>query len=50
VESRQVANGVVLDFDAEGVLVGIHIDQASRLLDLTRLETESAPVPASRPQ
>jgi uncharacterized protein YuzE len=45
VESREVANGVVLDFDAEGVLVGIDIDQASRLLDLTNLETESVPIP-----
>ncbi len=29
-ESRQVALGVVLDFDADGVLVGIDIDHASR--------------------
>jgi hypothetical protein len=36
-----VANGVVLDFDAEDLLVGIDIDRASRLLDLTTLETES---------
>jgi uncharacterized protein YuzE len=28
-ESREVAPGVVLDFDASGVLVGIDIDQAS---------------------
>jgi uncharacterized protein YuzE len=45
-ESREVADGVVLDFDAEGVLVGIDIDRASRLLDLTKLETESVPMPA----
>jgi len=36
----------VLDFDADGALVGIDIDHASRLLDLTKLETESVPMPA----
>jgi len=43
-ESRQVAPGVVLDFDAEGVLVGIDIDHASRKLDLSRVETIALPV------
>jgi len=45
-ESREVVDGVVLDFDADGALVGIDIDHASRLLDLTKLETESVPMPA----
>ncbi|MDQ3222836.1 MAG: DUF2283 domain-containing protein [Gemmatimonadota bacterium] len=43
-ESRQVAPGVVLDFDAEGVLVGIDIDHASRKLDLSRVETIALPL------
>jgi uncharacterized protein YuzE len=43
-ESRQVAPGVVLDFDASGVLVGIDIDDASRKLDLSRVETISLPL------
>ncbi len=43
VDSREVAPGVVLDFDAAGALVGIDIDQASRHFDLTRLETHSLP-------
>jgi uncharacterized protein YuzE len=30
VDSQEVAPGVVLDFDAEGHLVGIDIDHASR--------------------
>jgi uncharacterized protein YuzE len=48
-ESRQVAPGVVLDFDASGVLVGIDIDHASRKLDLTKVETVALPqVDASR--
>ena len=36
--SREVAAGVVLDFDAEGRLVGIDIDHASQTVDLSRLE------------
>ena len=43
-DSREVAAGVVLDFDGEGRLVGIDIDQASRIVDLSRLEAESLPV------
>ncbi|RJX19436.1 MAG: DUF2283 domain-containing protein [Ammonifex sp.] len=47
VDSREVAPGVVLDFDAEGRLVGIDIDRASRVVNLSRLETESLPVAGS---
>ncbi|MEW6770286.1 MAG: DUF2283 domain-containing protein [Bacillota bacterium] len=47
VDSREVAPGVVLDFDAEGHLVGIDIDRASRVVNLSRLETESLPVAGS---
>jgi uncharacterized protein YuzE len=43
-ESREVAPGVVLDFDAGGVLVGIDIDHASRRLDLSRVETVALPL------
>ena len=43
-ESREVTDGVVLDFDAEGKLVGIDIDNASQVVDLSRLEAESLPV------
>jgi uncharacterized protein YuzE len=45
-DSREVAPGVVLDFDAEGRLVGMDIDQASRVVDLTRLEAVQLPVQA----
>lgn len=44
VESQEVAPGVVLDFDEAGHLVGIDIDNASGILDLHKLETESIPV------
>ena len=43
-DAREVAPGVVLDFDANGSLVGIDIDQASKVVDLSRLEAEALPV------
>lgn len=36
-ESRQISEGVVLDYDASGNLVGIDIDNASRKVQLGRL-------------
>lgn len=44
VESREVAPGVVLDFGADGQLVGIDLDHASKFVDLTHLEAEALPV------
>jgi len=43
-DSREIAPGVVLDFDAEGRLVGIDIDHASKVANLSRLEVESLPL------
>ena len=37
VESREVSDGIVLDYDADGQLVGIDIDNASRKVQLRRL-------------
>ena len=34
-ESKEVSDGVVLDYDAAGNLVGIDIDNASRKVELT---------------
>ena len=42
-DSKEVAAGVVLDFDTDGHLVGIDIDRASQIVDLSRLEAESLP-------
>jgi len=42
-DSREVARGLVIDFDAEGNIVGIDIDHASQKLDLKSLETVSLP-------
>ena len=46
VESREVSEGVVLDYDAEGNLAGIDIDHASRKLDLRELITNQLPTAA----
>ncbi len=44
VDSREVTPGVVLDFDSEGQLVGIDIDHASKIANLSRLEAEALPL------
>jgi uncharacterized protein YuzE len=44
VDSREVQEGVVIDLDEKGQIVGIDIQHASQILDLATLETESLPV------
>jgi len=46
-DSDEVVDGVVLDFDADGRLVGIDIDNASHKLDLHELTAERIPVPSN---
>ena len=36
-DSREVSDGIVLDYDAEGNLTGIDIDNASRKVDLRKV-------------
>ena len=43
VESREISEGVVLDYDAEGHLVGIDIDNASTKVDLRKLTVSKLP-------
>ena len=43
-DSREVVPGVVLNFDADGHLVGIDIDQASQIANLSRLEAQALPI------
>jgi uncharacterized protein YuzE len=43
-ESREVSPGVVLDYDAEGNIVGIDIDNASRKLSLKELVLNRMPI------
>ena len=47
-DSNEVADGVVLDLDADGNVVGIDIQQASRRLDLMEIQSETLPVRAKR--
>jgi uncharacterized protein YuzE len=47
-DSREIADGLVIDFDAEGNIVGIDIDHASQKLDLKTLEAVSLPAVATK--
>ena len=44
VEAEEVAEGVVIDFDAQGKPVGIDIEHAKKVIDLTKLDAESLPL------
>jgi uncharacterized protein YuzE len=43
VESREISEGVVLDYDAKGNLVGIDIDNASKKVQLDELVLNKLP-------
>ncbi len=43
-ESEEVAAGVVLDFDEKNQVIGIEIEDASKLIDLSRLEVLALPI------
>jgi uncharacterized protein YuzE len=42
-ETRQIVEGLVVDLDADGNVVGFDIDHASAKLDLSRIETVALP-------
>ncbi len=44
VESEEVAPNIVLDFDESGRVVGIEIEDASKMLNLANLELSSLPL------
>jgi uncharacterized protein YuzE len=44
VESEEVAPNIVLDFDESGRVIGIEIEDASKMLDLANLELSSLPL------
>ena len=48
-DSKEIVPGIVLDFDEKGNLVGIDIDQASKHVNLSRLDTEGLPIPTVSP-
>ena len=43
VETKQISEGVLLDYDAEGNLVGIDIDNASTKVQLKELSLSKLP-------
>ena len=43
VESREISEGIVLDYDAAGNLVGIDIDNASEKVELQKLTVSKLP-------
>lgn len=43
VEVREIADGLNADIDADGRVIGFDIDRASKLLDLSTLETFALP-------
>ena len=43
-ESLEVSPGVVLDYDSDGNLVGIDVDNASRKLDLNEFVLNKLPI------
>lgn len=45
-DASEVAEGVVLDFDEAGALVGIDVQHASRIADLSKFLVEHLPVAA----
>ncbi len=48
VETREVAEGLIVDLDAQGQVVGFDIDGASTRFDLTTLETIALPLTVTR--
>jgi uncharacterized protein YuzE len=44
VETREVVDGLNVDIDAGGEVVGLDLDHASRRFDLSQLETVALPI------
>ncbi len=43
-ESKEVAPGIVLDFDERNQVIGIEIEDASTFIDLSRLDLLALPI------
>ncbi len=43
IDSKEISNGIVLDFDESGDLTGIEIDNATKVADLSKLEAKHLP-------
>jgi uncharacterized protein YuzE len=46
VESREISEGIILDYDADGNITGIDIDNASRKIDLREVILNKIPFQA----
>ena len=44
VDSKEISNGIVLDFDDTGQLTGIESDNAKKVANLSKIETKSLPL------
>jgi uncharacterized protein YuzE len=44
VESEEVADGIVLDLDERQTVIGIEIEDASKRIDLSKLEVTALPL------
>jgi len=42
-DSREISEGIVIDYDANGNIVGIDIDNASRKVDLKEISLSKIP-------
>ena len=48
VETREITDGLNVDLDADGEVVGFDIDHASKRSDLSTLETEALPLRSTK--
>lgn len=44
IESQEISEGIVIDYDSEGNIVGIDIDNASKKLNLSELVIRRVPI------
>ena len=44
IESQEISEGLVIDYDSEGTIVGIDIDNASKKLNLSELVIRRVPI------
>ena len=47
IDSREISNDLVADYDEHGHIVGLDIQHASEYLDLSKIETHQLPLPIS---
>jgi len=43
-ESEEISPGIVLDYNSENQLLGVEIEDASKIMDLSQLELRALPI------